>query len=102
MPNLKILIPHTLSQTEALTRIQTFLPRLKSQHDDKINDFTETWSGNTCAFSFTASGFKVSGTLTVKESEVAIIGNIPLLAMAFKSKIEAIIRAQAEELLREK
>lgn len=77
MPNLKITIPHTLTQTEALTRIQTFLPQLKSQHSDKINDLTETWSGNNCEFSFTVTGFKVSGTLAVEEVEVAIKGEIP-------------------------
>ena len=37
MPNLEITIPHTLPQTEALKRIQTYLPMLKSQHSDRIS-----------------------------------------------------------------
>jgi len=34
MPKLEIKIPHNLTQSEALSRIQKFLPELKAQHSD--------------------------------------------------------------------
>ncbi len=42
MPKLELNIPHELSQTEALNRIQTFLPQLKAQHSDQIKDLQES------------------------------------------------------------
>lgn len=92
--------PHTLPQPESLTRIQTFLPKLKSRHADKISGLTAKWSGNICEFQFSVYGFKVSGELIVNDSVVEINGGIPLLLMPLKSTIEAIIREQAKKLLK--
>jgi len=100
MPKLEIKIPHTLSQQEALTRIQNALPQLKVQHSDKISDLEETWSGNTGTFKFKLSGFKVSGSVIVEDSVVIITGDLPFLAVPFKSQIENTIRQQTEVLLK--
>lgn len=47
MPKLEIKVPHELTQSEALIRIQKFLPELKSQHSYRISDLEESWSGST-------------------------------------------------------
>ena len=99
MPKIELNIPHNLHQREALTRIQNFLPKLKEQHSDRIKDLEESWNGNTGEFKFKISGFKVSGTLQVKESAVIIKGEIPFLASPFKGQIESTIKQQAKELL---
>lgn len=96
MPKLELKIPHALSKQEALSRIQRVLPELVEQHSDKISDLKETWSGNTGTFKFKLSGFKVSGTVDVEDSVVIISGDIPFLALPFKSQIENTIRQQAE------
>jgi len=100
MPKLEIKIPHTLSSQEALTRIQNVLPQLKAQHSDKISDLEETWSGNIGTFKFKLSGIKVSGSVVVEDSVVIITGDLPFLAVPFKSQIENTIRQQAEALLK--
>lgn len=99
MPKIEINIPHSLTKDEALNRIQQFLPQLKAQHSDKISDLEETWNGNTGEFNFKISGFKVSGTLEVGESDVVIKGDIPFAALLFKGTIEETIQAKAMELL---
>jgi hypothetical protein len=100
MPKLVLNIPHALSKQEALSRIQHFLPQLKAQHSDKISDLYESWSGNTGTFKFKISGFKVSGSIVVDDTVVTITGDLPLLALPFKSQIESTIIQQAEELLK--
>ena len=99
MPKIELNIPHELSQAEALNRIQNFLPQLKEQHSDRINDLQEKWNGNTGVFNFKISGFKVSGTLQVGESAVVIKGDLPFAAILFKGTIEETIRTKAIELL---
>lgn len=100
MPKLEIEVPHDLPQAEALNRIQQFIPELKAQHSDRISDLEESWVGNTGAFKFKISGFKVEGTLDVNTTSVIIRGSIPFLALAFKGQIESTIQQKAEELLR--
>ncbi|MCX6159080.1 MAG: polyhydroxyalkanoic acid system family protein [Ignavibacteriae bacterium] len=102
MPKLEINIPHSLTKDEALTRIKTFLPQLKEQNSDKIKDLEESWNGNTGEFKFKISGFKVSGTLQVGENFVLINGELPFVALLFRSTIEETIRTKAMELLEKK
>ncbi len=99
MAKLNMAVSHRLAQDEALRRIKTLLGEVKNQFADKISDLREEWSGNTGTFSFSAMGFSVSGTLTVKPSEVELCGNFPFAAMFFKGKIESTIRERAETLL---
>jgi hypothetical protein len=100
MPKLELNIPHSLTTSEALSRIKYFLPKLKEQHSDKIKDLEESWNGNTGEFKFKISGFKVSGTLQVGEDYVLINGDLPFAALLFRGTIEETIRAKAMELLK--
>ncbi|HEY5125508.1 MAG TPA: polyhydroxyalkanoic acid system family protein [Ignavibacteria bacterium] len=99
MPKLEIKIPHELTQTEALNRIQQFLPDLKAQHSDRISNLEESWSGSTGQFKFKIKGFKISGSLFVENNFVLINGEIPFLAAPFKGTIEETIKTKATELL---
>ncbi len=102
MPKIELNIQHNLSQSEALSRIQRFLPELKVQHSEKISDLEESWSDNTVVFKFKISGFKVSGNLVAEEHQIIIRGDLPLFATMFSSTIESTIRKHAEELLTQK
>ena len=53
-------------------------------------------------FEFTVSGFDISGTIKVLDFVIIIEGNLPMLAMMFKSTIENTIREQADVLLKER
>lgn len=99
MPKLNMVIEHNLSRGEALNRIKSLLQDLKREHSDKISNLKEEWNGFSGKFSFKAKGFSVSGTITVKISQVELVANLPFAAMFFKGKIEEIIRERATELL---
>ena len=99
MAKLNMAVSHRLTQDEAVTRVKTLLGEVKKQFADKITDLREEWDGNRGKFSFSAMGFSVSGTLTVKSSEVELSGNLPFAASFFKEKIESTIRERAETLL---
>ena len=99
MARLDMVVSHHLTQDEALGRIKTLLGQVKNQFADTISNLREDWNGNTGKFSFSAMGFSVSGTLTVKPSRVELSADLPLAAMFFKEKIESTIRERAEILL---
>ncbi len=99
MPKLNLAVSHSLTQDEALKRIKNLLSDVKTQFADKISDVHEEWDGNVGKFNFSAMGFPVSGTLTVKTSQVEISGHLPFAAILFKGKIESTIRERAETLL---
>ena len=100
MSKLNLVIPHRLSQEEALKRIKGLLSDVKIEYADKISDLEEKWNDNVGKFSFSAMGFAVSGTLTVGQGEVELDGNLPFAASFFKGRITSIITEKAEELLR--
>jgi hypothetical protein len=99
MPKLNMAVSHSLTQDEAVKRIKNLLNDVKTQFADKISDLHEEWDGNIGKFNFLAIGFPVSGTLTVKTSQVEISGNLPFAAMLFKGKIDSVIKDRAETLL---
>ncbi|MGH7249700.1 MAG: polyhydroxyalkanoic acid system family protein [Minisyncoccia bacterium] len=94
-----MVVKHGLSQDEALRRIKTLLGEVENQFSDKISDLREGWTGNVGMFSFSAMGFNVSGTLTVKPSTVELNGVLPFAAVFFKGKIEETVKERAEMLL---
>jgi hypothetical protein len=99
MPKLNMAVSHSLTQDEAVERVKTLLNDVKTQFTDKISDLYEEWDGNMGKFRFSVMGFPVSGTLTVKTSQVEISGNLPLAAMLYKGKIKSTIKDRAETLL---
>lgn len=98
MAKLNMIFPHQLSQDEALKRTHGLLDQVKNDFADQVSDLTEKWEENICQFSFSVKGFSISGTLTVKPSEVELSGDLPWLASLFREKIESIIREKAERL----
>jgi len=99
MPSMTIVVPHQLTQEEAMRRIQNLLAEVKRDYGDRVSDLKETWSGNSGEFSFKAMGFSLSGRMDVTPGEVVMKGNYPLAAAPFKGKIESMIRDRAEQLL---
>jgi len=99
MPGMTIVVPHQLTQDEAIVRIKRLLGEVKNDYGDKVTDLRETWHDTGGEFAFKAMGFNISGRLQVKPSEVELKGNLPLAALPFKSKIESTIRERATQLL---
>lgn len=100
MASFDMSIPHSLSQDEALKRIQQVLAQLKAEHGDKISNLHEEWNGYTGKFSLTAMSFDISGTLTVHPSTVDLDAELPFAASLFKGTIKSLISQKAEALLK--
>ena len=99
MPKMSVVVPHELSQDEALGRIQRLLTDLKGQYADRFDELQESWSGYDGQFSLRAMGFTVPGTLSVQPSRVEMRGDLPFAAAPFKGRIEQMVRERAEQLL---
>jgi hypothetical protein len=99
MPKFNMTVPHRLTRDEAVKRVKSLLNGVKTRYADQIADLREEWDGDVGKFRFSAMGFPVSGTLTVKPSQVEISGDLPFAAMLFKGKIESTIKDHAEKLL---
>ena len=92
-------ISHDLTQDDTLKCIKTLLGEVKNEHQDKIEDLHEKWTGNVGEFWFSIMGLSASGTLNVNESKVVMSGKLPLAALPFKNKIRSIVMDRAESLL---
>ena len=99
MPKLSIVVPHHLSEGEALERIKGLLGDLKREHSGSFSDLKEEWSGSGGRFSVKAMGMSVTGGLAVSPGQVAMTGDLPLAATPFKGRIEQMVRERMERLL---
>jgi hypothetical protein len=100
VPSLKTAVSHQLTQDEALSRIKRFTQRAKTEYSDKITDWQESWDGNVGTFRVSGMGQTVTASVSVEASQVIVQSSLPLLAIAFKGKIESAIRDQLGALLR--
>ena len=92
MARCNITVPHRLAQVEALRRIQNEIEVLKAKYGEKITGLRDGWNNNRYVFQGSAMGFAVSGAVRVTPLQVEIDGDLPLLAMPFRGRIEATIR----------
>lgn len=99
MPKLNIVVPHRLSEDEALGRIKGLLGELKREHAGAFTDLDETWTDTGGRFSMKAMGMSVAGELTVAPGQVVMNGDLPLAATPFKGRIEQMVRERMERLL---
>ena len=99
MPNVNVSVPYQIPQDEALSRIQARIAAIKGQYSSQVSNLTENWNGYSGAFSGSSHGFTVSGNLVVNPSLVTVVVELPLIAFAYKAKIEAGIRNELTKLL---
>ncbi len=99
MANIEIAVPHQLSREEATKRIKGLLDKLKREQAELIDDVSESWSGDTGTFNFTAKGFKIDGNIQVQDDKVAITAQVPFFVSLFSTKISEIIKKEAGTLL---
>jgi hypothetical protein len=94
MPSMNVVVAHTLGQMEAVNRLKSMLQEVKDRYAGQISNLEETWRETGGDFSFSAMGFKTSGTIEIEEHEVRVGGHLPLAAALFKGRIEDAIRDQ--------
>jgi hypothetical protein len=100
VPNLVVTVNHSLSQGEALQRIQTVVAQAKVQYSEKINDLRESWNGYVGAFQISAQNQQISVTVAVNPSDVTVEIALPSLASMFKPMIESGLRDQLTRILK--
>lgn len=94
MPSMKVVVSHGLGQEEAANRLRTMLEDIKRLYAGQISNLEERWHESGGEFSFSAMGFKTSGTIEIESHEVRVDGRLPLAAALFKGRIEDAIRDQ--------
>lgn len=99
MPNISVLVPHRLSQDEALNRIRNFIAQARIQFGDRMTITQEEWSGYLCTFAGSATGFNVAGNIVVSSTDVTVQSTLPGAAFFFKGRIEATLRNQLAQIL---
>ncbi len=99
MPDLNISIPHQLPQDEALRRLKSSIADAKKQYSEKIDELRESWNGYSGTLNVTAMGQNLTVVLTVNPSDVTVQSALPMIAMMFRGKIEAVIRQEGTKLL---
>ena len=92
-------IPHSLTQEEALNRIQQLLSNVQQRFAGQLKDVKQDWAGNEGSFSFSVMNMPVSGKLTVNSNDVALDGKLPLAASLFQGKIKEIIMEEGKKVL---
>lgn len=100
MPKMNVNVPHQLGKDEAITRLQNLLKDMKQQYGDKVTDLQEEWTDAGGSFSMKAMGFKLSGTLSVTDTDMKLDGELPWAAKPFQGSVETTIRERAERLLK--
>ena len=99
MSYLDLTIPHSLTQTEALTRVKRSLAGLKRQHRESLADVEEEWDGPNGKISFSTRGLSVAGKIQVRDGVIRLSSRLPMILSTYKKKISAVIEKRGEELL---
>ncbi|HEY4232847.1 MAG TPA: polyhydroxyalkanoic acid system family protein [Lacipirellulaceae bacterium] len=99
MPKFHVVVPHPLSQQDAITKLNGFIDLLRSRYKDQLSGLEESWEGNVLSFGFKTYGIQVNGKITVSDHQLDLDGDLPIAAMMFKGKIESTIRDELTKLM---
>jgi hypothetical protein len=88
MPGFSTEIDHSLGQAEATNRLKDFVERARERFGDQVSAMDGRWTDSVLDFSLTVMGMNVKGKMQVEENRVHVAGNLPLVAMPFRGKVE--------------
>ncbi len=86
---MEIKLNHSLDKDILMQRIKTVFEQLKQEHSD-VQIMEEQWQDYSGTFAARASGIKIKGTLEVRDDQVIVKANIPLMLKPFESQIRQI------------
>ena len=90
MPKFQTTVPHTLSQQEAIKRMNQFTETIGKS--EQVSELEQSWQDNQLHFGFKTYGIPLKGVVTVTEEKLDVNGELPFSAMMFKGKIEGEIQ----------
>ncbi len=91
-------IDHKTTQAAAIRKIKKILEDQQAQIAEHATDVKTEWHDNVLDFAFTAQGTKISGKVTVTETEFDIYAKLPFMYRLFEGQIEKAIAAEAAKL----
>ena len=99
MPRVEMTVAHQLGRDEAVRRLTQKVDFLQQTYGSKAKDVQQEWTDNVLWFTVQAMGFKISGSVTVEESDVQLQADIPLTALPFKSLVERRVKDDLTQML---
>ncbi|MBH58536.1 MAG: polyhydroxyalkanoic acid system family protein [Planctomycetaceae bacterium] len=99
MPGFLTAVDHSLGQTEAQSRVSTFLDQVQNQYQDMVSSWSGEWNENKLNFELIAMNMKVTGVLEVTDDAVLVGGSIPFAMVMFKGRMEKTMRDELRKLL---
>ena len=99
--DMKIEYPHHLSREQSYERITKRLAELERLYSDEIDAFDTKWEADhsRMSFHFEALGFSTQGHLYLRDNNLTLEGELPLLARLFSGKIEEMVKDTLDEIL---
>ncbi len=101
MVEIHSLVSHRLGRVVALECMHQMADSLGQRFPQQVHQVSSSWHDNKLNIRFAAYGFLVQWEAIVQEEQVALLGQIPDSARAFKGKIEQAIVARLEVVLAE-
>ena len=95
-------IPHQLGRATAKARLQQGAERLRAQFGGQAANVEETWTGDRCAFKFTAMGQSITGRLDVEDAAIKLSVDLPWMLAMIADKIRGRIEQEGRKLLEKK
>lgn len=89
---MEIIVPHKLTQDEALAKVKTALTEAGSKYSNMVSDVEEEWNNYIGTCSFRVRGFRVKANVNVGPERVCMESSIPWLLVGWSSKIEELLR----------
>jgi hypothetical protein len=96
MVKIETSVEHRLGNQLALNRLHEMVDTLEDRFRDQVHRVERNWNGNELDISFAAYGYRIQWHATVLADRIALTGNIPSNAKAFRDKIEQAIVARVE------
>jgi hypothetical protein len=95
-----ITVPHRLGAEEAKRRIADRIELLRRDYIDKLAYSEANWNGNQGDLRVVAFGQTATGHLDIMDESLRIEVQLPWILAALTSKIQGILKTNAEESLR--
>ena len=99
MPKVNLSVPHELGQEEATARIKHLLTEVREKYGNQVSDIHEDWNGSSCDLAWKSMGMGMSANIQVNASDVTVDGTMPMAFMAFKGKMESLVRDRVTQAL---
>ncbi len=91
-------IDHKTTKAAGIRKLKQMLEDQRKAIAEHATDVTTEWNDNVLTFGFTAQKTKISGTVTVTDTEFEIYAKLPLMYRLFEGRIEKMIAAEAAKI----